>query len=124
MFVASLNNLICGRQQRFRDGEAERFGGFEVDDQLHFRAPINDGKTARSGRAAQKFENRRRRLLRGLLGQVVANDGDQPALIWASEKMRLRVCLRGDDDAVALALQHNGRCGDRRPPCRPPLDCL
>jgi hypothetical protein len=27
-----LNNLVGGSQQRFRDGEAERLGGFEVDD--------------------------------------------------------------------------------------------
>jgi hypothetical protein len=53
-------------------------------------------------RAAQKLKNRRRRLLRGFLGQVMANDGDQPALIRAGEEMRLRVCLRGDGDAAAL----------------------
>src|SRR6516225_65264 len=29
-----LNNLIGGGQQRFRDGEAEGFGGLEVDDQF------------------------------------------------------------------------------------------
>jgi hypothetical protein len=32
MLAASLNNLISGGQQRFRDGEAERLGGLEVDD--------------------------------------------------------------------------------------------
>jgi hypothetical protein len=32
----SLNNLICGRQQRFRDGEAEGFGGLEVYHELEF----------------------------------------------------------------------------------------
>ena len=30
----SLNNLICGRQRRFRDGEAEGFGCFEIDDEI------------------------------------------------------------------------------------------
>src|SRR5271169_7031855 len=29
--AASLNHLVGGRQQRFRDGEAERLGGLEVD---------------------------------------------------------------------------------------------
>src|SRR6516164_8960958 len=33
----SLNNLIGGGQQRFRDGEAERFGCFEIDDQFDLR---------------------------------------------------------------------------------------
>jgi hypothetical protein len=31
-FAASLENLIGGGQQRFRDGEAEGFGGLHVDD--------------------------------------------------------------------------------------------
>jgi hypothetical protein len=31
-----LNNLVGGGQQRFRDGEAEGLGGFEVDDKLDF----------------------------------------------------------------------------------------
>jgi hypothetical protein len=29
-----LDHLVRGRQYRFRDGEAERLGGLEVDDQL------------------------------------------------------------------------------------------
>ena len=29
-----LDNLISGGQQRFRDGEAECFGGLEVDDEF------------------------------------------------------------------------------------------
>src|SRR6516165_1772945 len=29
-----LDHLIGGRQQRFRDGEAEGLGGFEIDDEL------------------------------------------------------------------------------------------
>jgi hypothetical protein len=29
-----LDHLICVRQQRFRDGKAERPGGLEVDDQF------------------------------------------------------------------------------------------
>src|SRR5262249_28685870 len=32
----SLNYLVGGGQQRFRDGEAERLGGLEVDGQLDF----------------------------------------------------------------------------------------
>src|SRR6516162_2161610 len=32
----SLDHLIGGGQQRFRDGEAERFGGFEVDHMIKF----------------------------------------------------------------------------------------
>ena len=31
-----LNNLVCRRQQRFRDGEAERLGGFEVENCLAY----------------------------------------------------------------------------------------
>jgi hypothetical protein len=34
MFGASLYHLVGGRQHRFRDGKAERLGGFEVDDHL------------------------------------------------------------------------------------------
>ena len=33
----SLDHLVCRGQQRFRDGEAEGFGGLEVDDQIEFR---------------------------------------------------------------------------------------
>jgi len=29
-----LNDLVGGGQQRFRDGEAERLGSFEIDQQL------------------------------------------------------------------------------------------
>jgi len=31
-----LNHLVGGRQQRFRDGEAEGFGGLQVNDQINF----------------------------------------------------------------------------------------
>jgi hypothetical protein len=31
-----LDHLVSGGQQRFRDGEAERFGGLEVDDKFDF----------------------------------------------------------------------------------------
>src|SRR6516225_11730137 len=37
MSVFSLNNLIGSSQQRFRDGDAERLGGLEVDDEFDFR---------------------------------------------------------------------------------------
>jgi hypothetical protein len=32
--TSHLNNLVRGGQQRFRDGEAEGFGGLKVDDEL------------------------------------------------------------------------------------------
>jgi len=31
-----LNYFVGGRQQSFRDGEAERLGGLEVDDEFEF----------------------------------------------------------------------------------------
>jgi hypothetical protein len=31
-----LNNFVGRSQQRFRDGEAERLGGLEVDDKFEF----------------------------------------------------------------------------------------
>jgi len=36
--VHLFNNLIRPQQQRRRDGEAERLGGLEVDDQLELRS--------------------------------------------------------------------------------------
>src|SRR6516162_5860008 len=41
MSCVSLNDLICGRQQRFRDGEAERLGGLEVEDQFDVRVLLD-----------------------------------------------------------------------------------
>jgi hypothetical protein len=32
--VLLFDQLVGGRQQRFRDGQAERLGGFQVDDEL------------------------------------------------------------------------------------------
>ena len=32
-----LDHLVGGRQQCFRDGEAERLGGLQVDDKFEFR---------------------------------------------------------------------------------------
>src|SRR5271167_1834180 len=36
-----LDHLVGGRQQSFRDGKAERLGGFEVDDKLNFRSLLD-----------------------------------------------------------------------------------
>jgi len=36
-----LDHLVRGRQQRFRDGEAERLGGLEVDDEFEFRGLLD-----------------------------------------------------------------------------------
>jgi hypothetical protein len=36
-----LDNLVSGRQQRFRDGEAEGLGGLEVDDEFVFGGELN-----------------------------------------------------------------------------------
>src|SRR6516225_8294626 len=36
MSAVSLNNLVSSRQQRLRDGEAERLGSFEVEHKLDF----------------------------------------------------------------------------------------
>ena len=36
-----LDHLVCGGQQRFRDGEAERLGGLEVDDEFVFGRKLN-----------------------------------------------------------------------------------
>jgi hypothetical protein len=36
MSVVSLDHLVGRCQQRFRDGEAEGLGGFEVDDKIEF----------------------------------------------------------------------------------------
>src|SRR5215510_5348603 len=44
--TALFNDLIRPQQQRRRDGEAERFGGLEVDDELELRWLL-DGKTSR-----------------------------------------------------------------------------
>jgi hypothetical protein len=43
-----LDYLVRPRQQRWRDREAERLGGFEVDDELELRRLL-DGKVGRSG---------------------------------------------------------------------------
>jgi hypothetical protein len=39
MTAFSLNHLVCRDQQRFLDGEAERFGGLEVYDQIKLGRP-------------------------------------------------------------------------------------
>jgi hypothetical protein len=36
-----LDHLIGGGQQRFRNGEAERLGGLEVDDEFEFGRELN-----------------------------------------------------------------------------------
>jgi hypothetical protein len=38
---ATLDNLIGRSQQRFRDGEDERLGGFEIDNEFEFRRLLN-----------------------------------------------------------------------------------
>jgi hypothetical protein len=41
-----LDHLVSGGQQRFRDGQAERLGGLEVDDEFEFGRP-NDRQLGR-----------------------------------------------------------------------------
>src|SRR5262245_6831661 len=48
--VDSLNNLIRPQQQRRRDGEAERFGGLEVDGEVELRGTL-DGEVGGLGTA-------------------------------------------------------------------------
>jgi hypothetical protein len=36
-----LDHLVCGGQQRFRDGDAERFGGLEVYEEFDFRGLLD-----------------------------------------------------------------------------------
>ena len=48
MSAVSLNHLISGGQQRFRDGEAEGFGGLEVDDELEL-GRLHDRQVGRLG---------------------------------------------------------------------------
>src|SRR6516225_1222624 len=43
-----LNDLICGRQQRFRDGESERLGGLEVDNEFELGRKLDRQVSRRS----------------------------------------------------------------------------
>jgi hypothetical protein len=39
--LRSLDHLVGATEQRQRHGEAERFRGLEIDDQLDFRGPLD-----------------------------------------------------------------------------------
>jgi hypothetical protein len=55
-----LNNLVGCGQQRFRDGDAERFGGLEVDDQIEFCDPLQQIGGFRRAKTIPRFDSLRR----------------------------------------------------------------
>src|SRR6516225_7673067 len=102
MSGVSLNNLDCRGQQRLRDGEAERLGGFEVDDQVELGWLLD-----RQASCPLAFENAARKeaqLVEHIreTGPVAYQTARCTVLrIWIHRRHRMALCQRNNSRALA-----------------------